>query len=60
MNIDKAIENRERYLKNSTFPKSTEDYNSTLMSIEALKHYRDSSHFACGCLLLGQTRETED
>ncbi|GAJ10144.1 unnamed protein product [marine sediment metagenome] len=35
--IDEAIENRERYLKNSAIPKSTEDYNATLLSIEALK-----------------------
>jgi len=30
------------------------------LGIEALKFYLDSSHYAAGCLLPGQTGETEE
>lgn len=41
MTIDKAIENRTAYLKNSKVPKSSDDYNATLLGIEAMKRVKD-------------------
>lgn len=60
MTIDEAIkllgiEDRRSYPK-----RRLEAHTATKLGIEALKHYRESSHFACGCLLPGQTGETKE
>ncbi|GAI64875.1 unnamed protein product [marine sediment metagenome] len=60
MTIDEAIENRERYLKNSAIPKSTEDYNATLLGIEALKALKENRIAALPWteeLLPGETKD---
>jgi len=60
MTIDEAIltlENLRRELENLW---NAYGADAIELGIEALKHYQDSSHFACGCLLPGQTSETEE
>ena len=60
MNLDKAIENRTAFIKKGKTAESTEDYNATLLSIEALKRcrYADRTTFDGKINLL--PGETED
>lgn len=59
MKLSEAIENRIAYLKNSKIPKSTDDYNATLLLIEAGKWRLLMEHDYgswCGPLLPGETK----
>lgn len=60
MKLEKAIEILNKYLPTNRWPPNPDLADAMQLGIEALKHYQDSSYFARGCLLPGQTRETEE
>lgn len=60
MTLEKAIENRTSYLKNSKIPKSTDDYNATLLGIEALKAWQKHQRGWVGSYKPKLPGETED
>ena len=60
MTIDKAISNRTTYLKNGKIPKSSDDYNATLLSIEALKRCSDYKKAHIGMRYIPMLGETEE
>lgn len=60
MTLQKAIEILQANF-NAKPPGVNHDYFDAIkLGIEATKHYLESSHYACGILLPGETRETEE
>lgn len=59
MKLEEALENRIAYLKNGKIPKSTDDYNATLLSIEAMKRVSDYKKFHVGLHYTPMPGETE-
>ena len=60
MTLKEAIENRTTYLKTGKIPKSSADYNATLLGIEACKRIqdiRDGSLYHVHPLLPGETED---
>lgn len=60
MTLEKAIGILEDDVYSNKITTNRDFKDAEKLGIEALKFYLASSHFACGCLLPGQTRETEE
>lgn len=60
MTQEEAIKIMNEELGEHTPHRNTDFYKACELGIEALKFYLDSSHYAVGCLLPGETRETEE